>query len=303
MKKTIPIPLAPRFWPSWLVIFLLFLLTKLPYRCLMSIGRGFGLLSFKLFKSRRKIAAANLTACFPKLSESEQSALLKKTFAANGQGLMEGFYSYWASEKQFAQIPVTLRGFELLQCENRDHGILLLFPHLTTLEIAGRIAAEKFMLNAFYQSPSNQVFDYVVHKQRQQYFNKVINRRHLREIIHSLRNKEVIVYLPDQDFGRDNSVFAPFYNIATSTTTATARLAQMTNAKVIIGSCLRRPNDQGYDISLVPFPTQFPTGDDLADATFINQQIERVINQDPSNYLWLHRRFKTRPDGEKSIYS
>jgi KDO2-lipid IV(A) lauroyltransferase len=302
MTKLSTVPAAPRNWLSWIAIFLLILVAQLPYRWVMRLGRGLGVLSMRLLKSRRRVADINLNHCFPTLSTTQRAELVRQTFAANGQGFFEAAFAWWAPARRINKLKITITGLELIRPENLTQGIILLYPHLTTLEICGRLVGVQLPLNAVYQSSSDPVFDYVIHKERSHYFKNVYNRRNLRQIIAGLRAKEVIIYLPDQDFGIENSVFAPFFGVPAATATATAKLAKMANAKVVIASGQRDSDGRGYTISFKAFPDTFPTGDEVADATFINQQIEQVISQDRSNYLWLHRRFKTRPAGEQKLY-
>ena len=294
--------LAPRHWASWVIIFLLRLIAQLPYRVVMKIGRSLGVFSMRLLKSRVRVADINLKQCFPDLTKTERAHLVSQTFAANGQGFFEAAFAWWAPAYRVNRLKITLIGAELIQPENINQGVILLYPHLTTLEICGRIVGAKTPLSAVYQTPSDPVFDYVIHKERSRYFKHVYNRRNLRQIIAGLRAKDVVIYLPDQDFGIENSVFAPFFGVSTATATATARLAKMANAKVVIASGQRDADGLGYTVSFTAFPDTFPTGDEVADATLINQKMEAVILEDRSNYLWLHRRFKTRPIGEKSLY-
>lgn len=117
-----------------------------------------------------------------------------------------------------------------------------------------------------------------------------------------IKNNMPIIYLPDQDFGERNSVFAPFFGVPTATASSTARIARLTNAQVMFIYCLPNKDNQGYEVIIDEPLTNFPSDDAIRDARRINHCIEEIVKLQPENYMWVHRRFKTRPVGEASIY-
>jgi len=124
----------------------------------------------------------------------------------------------------------------------------------------------------------------------------------MRAILRTLKKGEIVWYAPDQDFGTERSVFAPFFGVPTATLTTTARLAKLTGAPVLPQFSRRLPGSQGYLVTILPPLENFPSGDDVVDATRVNQVIETGVKEAPGQYLWVHRRFKSRPPGEPPLY-
>lgn len=293
--------LHPRYWLNWIGIGLLALLGHLPYRWLPWVGKGMGLLLMKIAKSRVKVTRVNLALCFPEKSESERELLVKEVFVSAGYGIMETLIAWFYPARRFNRIPIQVEGLECLI--SNEQGVLILFPHLSLLELAGRAVGEKILISDVYQHASSPIFNYVMLKRRHRYFDHLINRENLRDFIRSLAAKEKVAYLPDQDFGRRNSVFVPFFGVPTATATSTARVSTMTSARVVIGNALRlkTPTGFAYKITFKPIDA-FPTGDEVVDATRINYELEQAILEQPENYFWYHKRFKTRPEGMAGVY-
>ena len=153
-----------------------------------------------------------------------------------------------------------------------------------------------------YKLHRNELFERVMKASREKHAKGLIERRDVRSFIRQLRKGEVCWYAPDQDFGTQNSVFAPFMGVETSTLTATSRLAKMGRAVVIPFFPRRRRNEIGYDVFILPPLENFPSGDDVKDAKLVNELIAEQIVLAPEQYLWGHRRFKTRPEGEPDVY-
>ena len=174
---------------------------------------------------------------------------------------------------------------------------------MTCLEIVGRLVAERFPLSLIYRPHKNPVFEDMMTKARKSYTSDVIDREDVRKMVRSLKNNHLIWYAPDQDFGRDNAVFVPFFSRPAATTIATARLVKMTGCAIIPISFYRLEDNQGYKLIFHKSWDQFPSGDEVQDATQVNQFVESVIQLAPEQYLWAHRRFKTRPEGEEGLYA
>jgi KDO2-lipid IV(A) lauroyltransferase len=139
-------------------------------------------------------------------------------------------------------------------------------------------------------------------RQRRRLFDDLLQSTDMRTIVRNVKAGKTVWYAPDQDFGRERSVFAPFFGVATATLTTTARLARLTGAPVLPYVSERLPGAQGYRIALLPALEDFPGGNDLADATRVNAVLEQQVRAMPEQYLWIHRRFKTRPEGEPDLY-
>ena len=137
---------------------------------------------------------------------------------------------------------------------------------------------------------------------RNRNFPEAIEHKNIRKVVQNLRNGHIVWYAPDQDYGRKHSVFAPFFGLPTASITVTGRIAELTGARIIFMSHFRINNDQSYELFLTRGPEGYPSGDSYTDATALNVLIEDAVRKAPEQYLWLHRRFKTRPEGDPNPY-
>ena len=294
---------GPRYWLTWLWLGLAWLLVLLlPYRAQLWLGAGLGRLLAWLSPRRRRIAARNLELCFPELGPAQRATLLQQHYRNLGIGVFEAGIAWWWPDRRFARL-LRFEGLEHLQ-NLGDRGALLLSPHLTSLEIGSSAISLKLCLDGMYRPNNNPVLDYVQRRGRERRVRtgRARPRDDLRGILKALRQGRILWYAPDQDYGPRRSIFAPLFGHAAATVTATARLATKTGAAVLPYTCFRRADGRGYHIRVYPPLAEFPSGDALADATRINRLVEHYIRQCPAQYLWVHRRFKTRPPGEASLY-
>ncbi len=296
--------LHPRFWLTWIGLGLLRLIASMPYAVQLFIGRRLGDLMFGLLARRRQIARRNLELCFPELEADVRHRLLRSCLQSVGISVMEAAFSWWGSETRLQNL-YRLEGEEHLQdALEQGKGVLLLGGHYTTLEISGRfLAFHTNDLQPIYKPAHNQLFNAVMVASRSRLFDKLLFNREFRTILRSLKDNKVVWYAPDQDFSGGRYVFAPFMGIPATTLTMTSRLAKSSGASVLPFYSQRLPGSEGYLIKLLQPLPDFPSGDDVTDATRINETIEQQVRNAPEQYLWLHRRFKTRPPGEEDIYS
>lgn len=302
-KSTLQLALMPRFWPAAIGIVFLRLLVFLPARVQYFIGKWGGYLFYLLGKRRRHIATVNVNLCFPGLDSKQKRQIVRGAFESAGiTAAMEVPIAWWGSDKKLASLG-EIHGIEHIRhAQQQDKGVLLLSAHFTSLEIGCHILATQIPTYNMYKMHRNELFERVMKTRREQHAKGVIERRDVRSFIRALRKGEVCWYAPDQDFGRQNSVFAPFMGVQTSTLTATSRLAKMGNAVVIPFFPRRRQHEIGYDVFILPPLQNFPSGDDVKDAKLVNELFAEQIALAPEQYLWGHRRFKTRPEGEADVY-
>jgi KDO2-lipid IV(A) lauroyltransferase len=294
--------LQPRFWPTWLMFVLLWLLTRLPYSLQMHSGRLIGRIAYRLARRRRHIAAINIRWCFPQLDAQQQARLVRSHFLSLGQGVVETALCWWGREKQLRQKYLLLGEQHLENARGRGKGVMLLSAHFTTLELGGRLLALRQPFHVLYRQHKNPLFERVMQRARARRFETAIPRDDTRTLLKSLRENHAVWYAPDQNHGGNQSLFVPFFGIQASTLTTTSRLAKISGAAVVPFFQARLPDNRGYLLVLCPALENFP-GDDLqADATRINRLIEDVVREIPEQYLWVHRRFKTRPAGEAYPY-
>jgi KDO2-lipid IV(A) lauroyltransferase len=294
----------PRYWTTWIWLALWRLICLLPYRVLLVLGKVIGLILYRLPLRRKQIAWRNIQVCFPELDNRVQQSLLRANFISMGIALMEVGMAWWWPKARLQSL-LHLEGFERLT-EARDRGVILLGIHYTTLEIGAAAITGAVEIDGMYRAHKNPVYEFVQLKGRLNHGVdgcRLYERNDVRGSMKSLKQGRVLWYLPDQDYGLNQGLFAPFFGVQAATVYATARLAAKTGAAIVPVKFIRLPKGGGYKISVEPELDNFPTGDDLADATRINSLIETFICLQPDQYLWAHRRFKNRPEGEQDIYN
>ncbi len=293
---TSPAPLAPRHWPTWLGIAVLALLARLPWWLQRRLGTGLGRWLHGLLRSRRQVARRNLELCFPEMTEPERDALLRAHFEALGIGVFEFARAWWGSVQPMRQ-GVHIDGLEHLQAARaRGKGVILVSGHFTTLEICGRLLCDHLPVAGMYRPHAQPAMEWAVYRGRLRYAQAMFAKSDVRGAVRHLKRGNTLWYAPDQDPSRGDAVFVPFFGQPASTLTSTHQLARMSGAEVILFAHARR-EDGGYDLALSPIGGDFPTRDAAADTARVLSGIESMVRAAPAQYLWIHRRFKRRPDG------
>jgi KDO2-lipid IV(A) lauroyltransferase len=295
--------LRPRYGLSWIGLGFMRLVSWLPLPLIAGLGGGLGMLLYALHAPRRLIVNVNIRRCFPERSPAEQTRIARRHFRAFGQTLLDIGVSWWASESRLRRI-TRFRGREYFDSALRDRkNIILLAPHFLGLDVGGiRISADRPVVSVF-RHPVNELFATVVHRARTRFGAHLVeHNKPFTTLVRMVRSGMPLYYLPDQDAGRRNSVFAPFFGIPAATFVVLPRLAEMTDAVVI--PCITRQLSwgRGYEIEFRPALKDFPSGDPVADTTCMNKEIEIAVREKPEQYFWLHKRFKTRPKGEPDFY-
>lgn len=292
----------PRYWLIWTGYVLLRLTSCLPCRVQIGLGRALGRLLMLLSPMRRKVAAINLRLCFPEWPEEKRRALLWRHAEALGMSLFEFGITWWWPDARFRPL-AHIEGLEHLQeALKQNKGAILLAGHFTTLEIISRVLKLHADFHPMYRKHNNPLIDHIITSGRIRHCGKVIPHDDLRSLIRSLRSNTPVLYIPDQNFGRKHSIFVPFFGIQTATLPATSRLAAIDNTPVLPIIQQRLSGHRGYRLVIEKPLENFPTGNLEQDTIRINQIIEKQVRDHPENYLWVHRRFKTRPVGEAPIY-
>jgi len=290
--------LHPRYWPSWLGLGLMRLSIYLPVRMQLWSGHLIGKLITPLTKARRRVAKRNLELCFPELTLEQREDLLDANMRTMGMLLIETALSWWASGPSLAK-RVRYEGLEHLEGGlAAGKGVILLTGHFTSMELGGRLMMLKQPCYVMFRPLKNPLFNAAMVKARTYHSEGIVLQDDPRAMVRALRKNKVVWYAPDQDYGRKLSIFAKFFGLTAATVPATARMVKMSGAKVI-PFVPRREADGTYTLTLSPALEGFPTGDDVADAQSINDLIEKEIRQTPEQYYWVHRRFKTQPEGKK----
>ena len=295
--------LHPQYWITWLGFGILRLILLLPYSVLLKLARGLSLILLRLASSRRRIAARNLELCFPEKSEAERETLLRENFFSTTMAIFESGMSWFWPRRRLEKI-YKVEGFEHIDAA-KGRGVLLMGMHFTTLDIAGAFYNIHSSCDAMYRAHKNPVYDYLQRRGRERHNSDstMIDRKDVRGLIRTLKKGRVVWYAPDQDYGAKQSVFVPFFGVQAASVTATANFARLGNALVLPFIHLRAADGSGYKIKVFPPVKDFPSGDAEVDARTVNAIVEENVAQYPEQYLWAHKRFKTRPPGEPSVYS
>ena len=293
----------PRHWPAWLGFGLMRLVSWLPLPAIWLLGAVVGTLLYLLHTGRRRVVRRNLARCFPSLAARARERLVRRQFRAFGQTLFDLGVAWWASRRRIERLVRFRHREHYDRALARGENVILLAPHFLGLEIAGiRLSLERSMVTVF-RHPDSVPMRLVMERGRGRFGLKLIeHNRPFTSLVRAVKAGTPLYYLPDQDAGRRNAVFAPFFGIPAATFTAPARLAQMTDATVIVCVARQLPFGRGYEVEFQPPLKGFPVGNALTDATRVNEAIEKAVRKHPAQYFWMHKRFKTRPEGERNFY-
>jgi Kdo2-lipid IVA lauroyltransferase/acyltransferase len=290
-----PPPFGPRHWPAWLGIGIAALLARLPWSLQRVLGRGIGRLLMGLFGSRRKVAARNIVLCFPELDQAAQARLLRESFTELGIGLFEFARAWWGSAAPMRG-KVTVEGLEHLEAARAGgRGVIIISGHFVTLELAARLMCDHAPLAGMYRPHDGAVMEWAVQRGRLRYAAAMFTREELRPAIRHLKQGGLLWFAPDQDTRRGDSVFVPFFGRPAYSLTSTHQLARLSGAAVLAFAHVRH-DDGSYTLRLSPAFKDFPSSDATADTARVMAAIEAMIRAAPTQYLWIHRRFKRQPE-------
>jgi KDO2-lipid IV(A) lauroyltransferase len=297
-----PALLAPRHWPAWVGLGAIALVAHLPYRWLLAVGRGLGWIAARVLGERRLVAARNLALCFPQLDDEARARLLEENLRDSGIMLMEFALAWMGSVRTIGRIPLTVEGLEhLAAAREAGHGVLLVGAHFSHLELCARLVSRRIRIAGMYREHADAAFEWAIKRARLRYADAMFTKDELRRTLRYLKDGGTVWYAPDQDMRGKDVAFAPFFGVEAATITATHHLARLSGAKVM-PFFHRRLEHGGYAIRLEAPIDTFPTDDAVGDTARINEVIERMVREAPTQYLWMHKRFKTRPPGEASVY-
>ncbi|MFA6920489.1 MAG: lipid A biosynthesis acyltransferase [Gallionella sp.] len=283
-------------------VFILWLIHFLPFRVIVAIGNGAGSLLYLLAAERRRVGNINIKLCFPGMSEQARSILLRNHFKMFTRSLIERSILWWASAVRINSL-IRVEGIEHFNAIQGQPAILLT-PHFVGMDAGGQWVAQQTDTVCMYANQKNVYLTELLLKKRARFRNQYLYSRQqgLRPIIKGMRRAMPFIYPPDQDQGVKDGVFVPFFGVQAATMTSVSRIAQMTGAKVVPGITRVLPGGGGYVLTFYPAWENYPSGDDVADARRMNEFIEHRVCEMPEQYFWLHKRFKTRPEGEEKYY-
>ena len=310
MHSIIKQHLHPKYWPTWMGLGLMCLCGQLPMKLYVPIGRSLGPLLLKLSARRASIARINLNLCFPDKTESEIDRMIDELFKEMGVGLFELCVSWFAPIKKLRKLADIDGQQYLIDALKQGNGAIMMTGHFLNIEIGSTLLATQFPTCATYREHKNSLFEAVMTHSRyrltyeRERLNSypIIKRTDIRGMIKALKANFPVLYFPDQDYGTQKAVFVPFFGIPAATLTATSRIAKVSKAKVIPFFFKRKLDNSGYSITLMPTLDSFPSDNLEHDTSRIMKIIEAEITDRPTEYLWLHRRFKNRPEGRADFY-
>ncbi|MGR6981701.1 Kdo(2)-lipid IV(A) acyltransferase [Testudinibacter sp. P27/CKL/0425] len=300
-----PAFLHPKHWLFWLGLGFFRLILLLPYPILLKIGTSLGWLfaNLSVGKKRAKIARRNLELCFPEKTEQQREAILQQNLRSVGMGIIETGMAWFWSDKRIKKW-CSISGEEHLR-NHGEQGIILVGVHFLTLELGARVIGLYHPGIGVYRPNDNPVFDWVQYYGRLRSNKALLDRKDLRGMIRALKADDTIWYAPDHDYGRKNSVFVPFFAVenAATTTGSYYLLKSSPKAKIVPFAPLRKTDGSGYHVS-ISNPFVFPAVPDKTEiAQLMNKLVEKEILKGVEQYMWLHRRFKTRPnESDPSLY-
>ena len=288
---------------SRIVFALMWLLHWLPLPVLAAIGNFAGTLAFRLIPGRRNVIRVNLAKCFPAMPAAERERLGRAHFRLFMRSFIERGIVWWASRERFLRL-MRLEGGEHLRAL-AGKPVILLAPHFVGVDAACTRVSCDFPLAGMYQRQKDPVFDALLLRGRTRFQPDgiAISRQGgVRQVLAALKACVPVYFAPDLDFGRKDAIFVPFFGVPTATVTSVSRLASASGATVVPVVTRILPGGEGYMTTILPPLENFPTDDVQADTRRINAFIEAQVQKMPEQYYWVHKRFKTRPEGEASPY-
>jgi KDO2-lipid IV(A) lauroyltransferase len=287
-----------------LFLALLRLVAHLPLAVQATLGRLLGAVLHVAAGSRRRVARTNVALCLPERSEAERDALVREHFGWLGRSLVERGLLWYAPRERLRRL-ITVEG-DVGFAERTGRPVMWLVPHFLALDVAG-VATQLFQsrqVASIYQSQSDPVMDAAVRAGRLRFDQGVVFARSesARPLLRAIREGHVFFNLPDMDFGLRDAAFVPFFGVPAATLLAPSRMARALNMVVqpVVAEML--PGGRGYRVRFLEPWTDFPTDDALADTARMNRWIADEVRRNPAQYLWVHKRFKTRPEGEAPLY-
>lgn len=287
---------------SRIAVFSLWLIHFLPFSIQVFIGNALGLLLYVLATERRHVAATNLRLCFPEIDDAERRRLVRKNFIAFARSFIERGILWWSKAGHIERL-ISVAGQEYHRAE-QGKPVIFLVPHFVGLDVAATWSCIHMNGTTMYSNQKDPYLNAILFEKRLRFGQQRLYSRQqgLRPVISDLREGLPFFYLPDQDLDVRDGAFIPFFGVPAATLTALPRLAAITGARIVPLTVRMLPGTAGYELRYYPAWENYPTGDVIADTRRMNAFIEDRVREMPEQYFWLHKRFKTRPEGEEKFY-
>jgi lipid A biosynthesis (KDO)2-(lauroyl)-lipid IVA acyltransferase len=295
--------LHPKYWGVWFAVMLLFLISLLPRILQDGLANVLGDFFRKVNAKRRRIASINIALCFPELSEPEKQDFLIRYYRHHARSLLAFGLIWWGSKSELEKT-IVIRGQENIEHTiNRGRSVIFLAAHSLGLEAAVSSVAVRYLASGPFKPLKNKLVDWFIATGRSRHGGYLYSRQAgLRPIIKDVRAGNVMFYLPDEDLGKERSIFAPFFGTQKATVPVLGKMAKVCKADVLPCMAEYDEKTRRYLIHILPALKDFPTGDDYRDTVTMNEALEEIIRLCPSQYFWMMKFFKTRPEGEARIY-
>ena len=281
-------------------------LAALPLPLVRALGTLLGWVLFAVVVPRRRVVKVNLLLCFPELSTPEIHRLVRQTFVYFAQAWLDRSW-LWHAPAEVVKSRLKLTG--AIDELSGTQPTVIFAPHFVGLD-AGWAALTQQVPRAFttiYTDQANRLLNRWILRGRSRFAGmpgggaRLFGRAEgVQPIISALKGAQPLYLLPDMNFGPEESVFVPFYGVAAATVPSLSRFARLGRAKVV--PVISRLTRTGYEVQVMPAWENYPTSDVVADTALMNQQLENYINTQPAQYYWVHKRFKTRPEGDAPVY-
>lgn len=295
--------LRPQYWPGLILVGCAWLIGQMPFFIHLRLAKFLSYILLKFSKKRRTAAEINLELCFPEKSAKEKQELLKESFLMTALGIMETLATWFTDLKQQKK-NTTIIGLEhLKEAQAKGKGVILLSFHFTSMEIGGCLLSQYIDYYAMYKPiKKNALAEYVMRNGRLRHMYGMLTQDDAKGTLKKLKENQIVWYATDQNYGNKKGIFVPFFGTQASTVTAISKFAKMTGASVVPFTHKRTKDLKSLELTLHPAFENFPSDSPEQDAIRINCFLEDFLKENPANYLWLHQRFRSRPEGEPPIY-
>ena len=295
---------------NWLIVLGLLctrIIVLLPFRIIVTIGQAMGLLLYRISSSRLQVARKNIELCFPALSATEQSNLVKQHFISLGIGFFEVGMARWKSNQSLKKI-IEIKGIEhLIRAVKKNRGVILMSAHFTMLEISALIGRNEIVqedlppMVGMFRLGKNSIINQFFRNTRLRSTESLVTKFEVKDLIRALKDKKLVWYASDQSFTGKNAISVNFFKHPAMTNPSIIRIAKITGSPVLPYFPSRLANGKGYVLEVLPEIESFPSEDTNNDMKKIHALLEQHILQNPEQYYWIHRRFKTVAD-DKNPY-
>jgi Kdo2-lipid IVA lauroyltransferase/acyltransferase len=287
-------PLHPGNWGQGIALGLLWLIARLPLKWAFALGEGIGRAAYHLASGRRYVVRRNLELSFPELDAEERERWVRENFVYTGRGVAEVALA-WFGGSRTDRIPCQFKGLEHLRdAMATERPVILLSGHFCCIEMAGRMLGRQVRVAGIYKPIRKKpLLDAAMRRCRERNIGAVVPRDDIRGMLRQLKAGVPVWFAGDQHIGQG---FAPFFGVVTATTTGLPRLARLGKALVIPAFYNVNAAGDGYEVTFGPPLEDYPSDDTQRDVTRMNEVIEEAVRAHPTQYFWVHRRFKRLAD-------